>query len=245
MPDEFSSFFAAPAPTADRPLSGITILLVEDSRFASEAVRLLCLRSGARIRRADSLRHAERHLATYRPTVALIDVGLPDGSGLDLIARLASATPRLPAILATSGEDGQREAALAAGADGFLAKPCMSLAEFQAAVLSALRLDSAAQRLRLLPGERVTPDRLAYRDDLAGISELLTDAAEPGTVAYAARFLAGVARSADDPPLAEAAATLCDRVATGRPMGTLVAELAGLVDERLNGGGPEGGRRFA
>ncbi len=245
MPVEFPILFAAPAPTAERPLIGITILLVEDSRFASEAVRLLCLRSGARIRRADSLCSAERHLATYRPTVALIDLGLPDGSGLDLIARLAFATPRLPAILATSGEDGQRGVALAAGADGFLAKPCTGLSEFQSAVLSALKLDSAAQRLRLLPGERVTPDRIAYRDDLVGVSELLTDAAEPGTVAYAARFLAGVARSADDPPLAEAAATLCDRVATGRPMGTLIAELAGLVDQRLNAGGPDGGRRFA
>ena len=38
---------------------GINRLVVEDSRFACEAVRLLCLRSGARIRRADSLEHAK------------------------------------------------------------------------------------------------------------------------------------------------------------------------------------------
>ena len=45
-----------PAPTANRPLLGLTVLVIEDSKFACEAMRLLCLRSGERIRRADSLR---------------------------------------------------------------------------------------------------------------------------------------------------------------------------------------------
>lgn len=234
MPEPLSPIFAAPMPSAERPLGGVTVLLVEDSRYASEAVRLLCLKSGARIRRADCLRTAERHLATYRPTVVLIDLGLPDGSGIDLIARLSGAVPRLSAIVAISGEESGREAALAAGADSFLAKPLSSLAAFQAAVLGALKMGPAA--LRAVSDDAVVPDRLAYRDDLSLISELLTGEAEPREVSYAARFLSGIAESAEDPALAAAAAELRDNVETGAPTGALLARVAGLVAQRLAGG---------
>ena len=135
--------FAAPLrkPTAARPLLGLTILVVEDSRYASEAMRLLCLRSGARIRRADSLRAARRHLQIYRPSAVIVDLGLPDGSGLDLIAELDTAAPRVGVLLASSADDTAKTAALDAGADGFLAKPIHTLSVFQDAVLSRLPPD--------------------------------------------------------------------------------------------------------
>lgn len=87
------------------PLMGLTILIVEDSRYASESLRLLSLRSGARIRRADCLSFARRHLQVYRPSVAIIDLGLPDRTSLDLVQDLAMASPRLPVILACSAAD--------------------------------------------------------------------------------------------------------------------------------------------
>ena len=132
--------FFHPTPTAERPLAGMTILVVEDSRFASEALRLMCLRSGARIRRADCLASAHRHLNTYRPTVAVVDLGLPDGSGLTLIAEMHRDSTRVPVLLATSGADRAEaeRAALQAGADGFLPKPVESLGAFQSEILRHL-----------------------------------------------------------------------------------------------------------
>jgi len=168
-----SAYMTHPAPTAARPLLGLTVLLVEDSRFASEAMRLLCLRSGARIRRADSLRAAHRHLATYRPSAMIVDMGLPDGSGADLIRELAALQPRMSVILGTSGSDDFEALALAAGADGFLPKPVESLALFQSAVLAALPAAQRPPGPRALPGEIVHPDLLALRDDLVLAAGLL------------------------------------------------------------------------
>ncbi|HCX69603.1 MAG TPA: response regulator, partial [Rhodobiaceae bacterium] len=110
----------------------------EDSRYACEAMRLLCLRSGARIRRADCIRSARRHLQVYRPSVVVVDLGLPDGNGADLIAELAAAETEKSAVLATSGDDSLEAEAMAAGAQGFLSKPITSLAAFQQMVLAAL-----------------------------------------------------------------------------------------------------------
>ena len=101
----------------------------------------MCLHSGARIRRADSLTAARRHLAIYSPSAALVDMGLPDGSGAELISEMADMTPRVPTILGTSADSFADSVAIAAGADGFLLKPHDSLAAFQETILSHLPAD--------------------------------------------------------------------------------------------------------
>lgn len=229
--DPFASPFRLPTP--NRPLLGLTVLVVEDSRFACEAVRLLCLRSGARIRRADCLRSARKHLQVYRPHVIIIDLGLPDGSGIDLIAELSCALPRVPVILGTSGDDFAENAAIAAGADGFLTKPVTSLAMFQNAVLSRLPDDWHIPGPREISDDVVEPDYMAFRDDMAHVAEVIGDQADEEVSDYVAQFVGGVARSAADKALADAAANLARNRATGAPVGTDMARIAGLVQERL------------
>ncbi|MEM9636816.1 MAG: response regulator [Pseudomonadota bacterium] len=227
--------FAAtiPAPTASRPLLGLTVLVIEDSRFACEAMRLLCLRSGARIRRADCLRSARRHLQVYRPSVVIVDLGLPDGNGVDLITELTQSEPRVDVVLGTSGDPDSDKQALDAGADGFLAKPINSLAAFQQAVLSNLPADRQPTGLRELPDEIIHPDRMAFQDDMAHIADVLEDPADDHSLDYVAQFLGGVARSAQDRVLEKAAAALAQKRAAGEPAGTETAEIAGLIQQRL------------
>jgi hypothetical protein len=76
MDDSQEIDWVRPKCTIRRPLLGITVLLVEDSVYCSEAMRLLSIRSGARLRRADSLKSARRHLRIYRPDVMLVDIGI-------------------------------------------------------------------------------------------------------------------------------------------------------------------------
>ena len=142
-------------PTASLPLLGLTVLAVEDSRFASEALRLLCQRSGARLRRADSLAAARRHLRVYRPGCLIVDMGLPDGSGADLLAEAGAASPRVDILLAMSGDPGAEDAARAAGTDAFLAKPIVSLAAFQATILACMPPDRRPPGPRLAADDRI------------------------------------------------------------------------------------------
>jgi CheY-like chemotaxis protein len=234
MPDTLEDLVMRRPPTAEHPLLGSVVLVVEDSRHACEALRLICQRSGARIRRAESLASAERHLRTYRPSVAVIDLGLPDGSGLDLIKRLARTAPRACAVIATSGDDTLRESALAAGADAFLPKPLRSVGAFQDVVLSLIPPEERPGRAPRPIVDDVVPDAIALRDDLALASELLHSDPEAATVAYVAGFLRGLAKTAGDDGLEAIARGLGS--ATSRIEANVWADAIVAAAERLTPG---------
>ncbi|MAM63907.1 response regulator [Maritimibacter sp. UBA3975] len=193
-----------PKPTADKPLAGMTVLVVEDSRFASEAMRLLSVQSGARVRRADCLHSARRHLRVYRPTVVIVDMTLPDGSGEELLRELDAATPRVPVLMGLSGDPDCEAHARASGADGFLAKPVEGVGAFQIAVLNALPAESRPGRLRMVPSTQVHPDPASLDEDLLNACDLLGTASNARDYDYLAQFLHGLALSAHDGELTAA-----------------------------------------
>lgn len=221
-------------PTQQRPLLGLTILLVEDSRFASEAIRLMCLRSGARIRRADCLKSARRHLAAYRPAVAVVDLGLPDGSGLELLNEMAQGGDPITVRIATSGDDTLAPDSLRAGAQGFLKKPVENLAYFQDMILSALPAEARPKGPRLIATENISPDPIAYRDDMAHVADLLgSDRTGETTLSYVAQFAEAAALSARDDALADAARALSKAARDGLVADGPAMRLRSLAAQRM------------
>jgi len=229
MPD-LSELLLRSTPTALRPLLGLTVLVVEDSRYACDALRLMCLRSGARIRRADSLASAARHLKVYRPSVVIADMGLPDGSGAELISELDQASARVPVILGTSGDDGMGQVAMDAGADGFLPKPVENLGVFQSAILDHIPQDQHPSGPRLVADDLIEPDPIAYRDDIAHAADVLEARNDPATIAYLTQFLSGIARTAQDKDLAKAVGAL-----PKSPRHEDFTQIAGLLQDRIQG----------
>ena len=233
MPETLDDLLMTQPPTAERPLLGTIVLVVEDSRHACEALRLICQRSGARIRRAESIASANRHLCAYRPRIAVVDMGLPDGSGADLIAQLASAEPRIEGIIAISGDQAQKEHAIKAGADVFLEKPLSSVSAFQTVVLSLLPKDLHPHHRVVPKVDNVVPDPIALRDDLALAADLLSAKTDAPTLTYVAAFLASLGADAGDSELSSLAKDVRALAATGSS-----AALTKQITDRIAGLAP-------
>jgi CheY-like chemotaxis protein len=163
----------------------------------------------------------------------MIDLGLPDGNGIDLIAELTTTQPRVEVIMGMSADDHLGSDAIAAGADGFIAKPITSLAAFQSNVLALLPEGRRPKGPRVLDNTMIRPDRIAYRDDIAHIADVLDDSEDSHSLDYVAQFLTGVARSAKDPSLEKAALNLALKRALGQSAASETAVVAGMIQDRL------------
>lgn len=108
--------------TAPPPL----ILAVEDDARNVALLRAVLERTGYRLVVVGSLAEARAWLADQQPDLILLDIGLPDGSGLELADELKHRTPApSPPIVALSARvlAADRAAATEAGCDAFFAKP--------------------------------------------------------------------------------------------------------------------------
>ncbi|HCX69602.1 MAG TPA: hypothetical protein DHK64_19320 [Rhodobiaceae bacterium] len=81
--------------------------------------------------------------------------------------------------------------------------------------------------------EQISPDELAYHDDMNYAAELLENLHSDKALDYIAHFLQGVARSVADVGLEQAAIALAGKRAAGQTATSETAQIAGLIQQRL------------
>ena len=115
-----------------------TVLVIEDERAMRRFLWEALHDAGFKVHEAFTLAHAEQQLAREMPALILLDLGLPDGDGMDLLQRLRERS-RVPVIvLSGRGDESAKVAALDSGADDYLTKP-FGVAELLARIRVALR----------------------------------------------------------------------------------------------------------
>jgi two-component system, OmpR family, KDP operon response regulator KdpE len=114
-----------------------TILVVDDELAIRRLLRTALERAGHRVVDAANAREAMSAVAIDKPDAVLLDLGLPDRDGLELIPLIKQAGPALLVVSAREATE-EKVAALDLGADDYVTKPFDS-EEVLARVRNALR----------------------------------------------------------------------------------------------------------
>ena len=125
---------------------GAQLLVIEDEPQMRRFLRTALGAQGFRVVEAETAREGLAALTTQNPEVVLLDLGLPDGDGIDL-TRQVREWSRVPIIVISArGREDDKVSALDAGADDYLTKPFgvnELLARMRVALRHAKTADSA------------------------------------------------------------------------------------------------------
>jgi two-component system KDP operon response regulator KdpE len=122
------------------------VLVVDDERQILRALKVILREAGYEAIEAATMEEALDRAAVRPPDAAILDLMLPDGSGVELCRRLREWSSIPIIVLSAIGEEDAKVEALEAGADDYVTKP------FGARELVA-RLAAALRRVSDAPGE--------------------------------------------------------------------------------------------
>ena len=118
-------------------------ILIEDEPQIRRFVRTALAAEGWQVFEAETAQQGLRDTATRKPDLLVLDLGLPDGDGLDVIRDVRSWSAVPIVVLSARSDEGDKIAALDAGADDYLTKP-FGVGELLARVRANLRRPRAA-----------------------------------------------------------------------------------------------------
>ena len=117
---------------------GPLVLIVDDEPSVRRFLHATLRANGFRTQEAASARQALVQHAGWRPDIILLDLGLPDGDGLEVLATLRERSRTPVIVLSARGRERDKVTALDAGADDYLTKP-FGAPELLARIRVALR----------------------------------------------------------------------------------------------------------
>jgi two-component system KDP operon response regulator KdpE len=114
------------------------VLVIDDEPQIHRFLRPALEASGYAVERADNAAEGLRLLATREPALVLLDLGLPDMDGQELLRRLRAGSTVPVVVLSARDRDAEKVEALDNGADDYVEKP-FSVTELLARIRAALR----------------------------------------------------------------------------------------------------------
>jgi DNA-binding response OmpR family regulator len=152
---------------------GVRVLLVEDTEDVAEAIVANFTRSGHAIDRVTGRNAAHDAVAVQDYDLVILDINLPDGSGLDFLRALRGAKNPTPILVVTARLDVEdRIGALDIGADDYLMKP-FDLRELEARARALIRR-SAGERSGVVDYGQLALDPAGRTASIAGAPLQLT-----------------------------------------------------------------------
>ncbi|WP_025029767.1 response regulator transcription factor [Nitratireductor aquibiodomus] len=137
-------------------------LIVEDTRDVAEAIERRLEKAGHVSDRAETLEDAEHFVAMARHDLIVLDINLPDGSGIAFLKKLRAAGNRVPVLVLTARlAVNDKIDALDLGADDYMIKP-FDLGELEARIRAIIRRRSGDADRTLAVG-KLTFDMAARR----------------------------------------------------------------------------------
>ena len=128
--------------------SGNKILIVDDDRFIRMALGEALRSWGYETLEAENVAEAKRIFDEAEPAISLLDIDLPDGSGLDVLNDIKGKTPETIAVMITGNVDFPNVVtALRGGAYDFISKP-VKLEELRVTLRNALETQTLRRELK-------------------------------------------------------------------------------------------------
>lgn len=114
------------------------VLIVEDDPDIREVLRVLLTAEGYRVIEAENAHRAAIEARSHKPDLLIVDLGLPDRNGLEVIRTVRGWSPVPVIVLSARSNEADKIAALDEGADDYVTKP-FAARELLARVRAALR----------------------------------------------------------------------------------------------------------